>query len=130
MKAEIAVRSINASISACAARMAPRTISSVTGSQARGFSLSFAAESFAADRSVSVEGSIRAVLHDEQGNGTDDGGENQEEGRRDRVLRCADQVLRDERRKAAEQRHRHAVADGEGGEAHLGREQLCQDGAE
>src|ERR1700716_988039 len=33
MKAEMAVRSISASISACAARMAPRMISSVTGSQ-------------------------------------------------------------------------------------------------
>src|SRR5262249_28876896 len=34
MKAEIDVRSISASISACAARIAPRTISRVTGSQA------------------------------------------------------------------------------------------------
>src|SRR6185437_17177006 len=34
MKAEMAVRSISASISACAARIAPRTISRVTGSQA------------------------------------------------------------------------------------------------
>src|SRR5258706_7132319 len=33
MKAEMAVRSISASISACAARMAPRMTSSVTGSQ-------------------------------------------------------------------------------------------------
>ena len=32
----MAVRSISASISACAARIAPRTISSVTGSQAPG----------------------------------------------------------------------------------------------
>src|SRR5437868_13652412 len=36
MKAEMAVRSISASISAWAARIAPRTISRVTGSQALG----------------------------------------------------------------------------------------------
>jgi hypothetical protein len=35
MKGDIAVRSISASISLCAARSAPRTISRVTGSQAR-----------------------------------------------------------------------------------------------
>src|SRR5918994_5244896 len=38
----MAVRSISASISACAARTAPRTISSVTGSQAVGAFLSVA----------------------------------------------------------------------------------------
>src|SRR5580704_9785378 len=62
MKAEIAVRSSSASISACAARMAPRTISSVTASQAVGR----VALASGAGRSFSIEWSIRAILDEEQ----------------------------------------------------------------
>src|SRR3982751_1397645 len=77
MKAEIAVRSISASISACAARIAPRTISRVTGSQMSAGELRV---------STSVKGGIRAVLQEEQCHGADDGGKDQEERRRHRVL--------------------------------------------
>src|SRR5437764_15129704 len=100
MKAEMAVRSISASISACAARIAPRTISSVTGSQ-----------------TGSVERFIRAVLHEGQCDGADNRGENQEKGGRHRILEEVDQPGGDEWRETAEQRHRHAVADRQSGEA-------------
>src|SRR6476469_1241393 len=100
MKAEMAVRSISASISAWAARIAPRTISSVTGSQAPG-----------TEFLASVERGIRSILHEGERDGADDRGKDQEVGGRHRVAGLCDQIGRDERREAAEQGHRHAIAD-------------------
>src|SRR5262245_35408275 len=86
MKAEIAVRSISASISACAARTAPRTISRVTGSQIG-----------------SLERSIRAVLHKEQGNKAYDCCKDLEDGRRHRISSRVDRTGGGEGRKAVAQ---------------------------
>src|SRR5438045_8952897 len=110
MKAEIAVRSISASISAWAARIAPRTISSVTGSQTPGTGCSF-----------SIKWSIRSILHERNRDGAHDRGKDEEEGGRHRVLEEVDQSLGDEGREAAEERHRHAIAARQGGEAHTRR---------
>src|SRR6185295_6443238 len=112
MKAEMAVRSISASISAWAARIAPRTISKVTGSQ-----------------TGSVERGIRSILHERNRDGADDRGEDEEEGGRHGILEEFDQPLGDERGEAAEQGHGQAVTDRQRREAHPGREQLRQDGA-
>src|SRR3954471_3133860 len=100
MKAEMAVRSISASISACAARMAPRTISRVTASQALG-----------TEFLASVERGIRSILHEGKRECADDRGKDQEERGRYRVAGLRDQIGRDERCAAAEQGDRHAVAD-------------------
>src|SRR5258707_13075211 len=97
MKAEMAVRSISASISACAARTAPRTISSVTASQAPGRG----AAARVAGRSFSIEWSIRAILDEEQRCDADQGGEDHEESGRNRAAGLANQVGRHERGEAA-----------------------------
>src|ERR1700722_10365277 len=122
MKAEMAVRSISASISAWAARMAPRTISRVTGSQVVGCGRGASARG--AGRSFSIERSIRTVLDEQQRRDADEGGKDDEEGRRDRAAGLADQVGRHEGSKAAEDGDGQAIADRQAGEAHLGRKEL------
>src|SRR4051812_35475109 len=137
MKAEMAVRSISASISAWAARTAPRTISRVTGShravllvRASGIGRYWRrsrqdASQSPAGRCVAIrrfeasalhpghliQRRVRTVLQYEKGPRTHDGGEDQEVCRRHRILGRLDQPGGDERREAAEQGHRHAVAD-------------------
>src|ERR1700733_11169590 len=117
MNAEMAVGSIRASISAWAARIAPRTISRVTGSQAVGCARGALASG--TGRSFSIEWSIRAVLDEQQRRDADEGGKDDEEGRRHRVAGLADQVGRHEGSKAAEDGDGQAIADRQGGEAHL-----------
>src|SRR5450755_4326648 len=112
MKAEIAVRSSSASISACTAPIAPLTISTVTGSHAAG-----------TGRAASVERSIGRILDGKQGGAADDGGSDHVESGGHRAAGLADQEGGDEGRKTAEDRDREAIADRERGEAHLGREQ-------
>src|SRR6516165_2799902 len=127
MKAEIAVRSISASISACVALMAPRMISSVTGSQALPPGEATASPPDSA--SLSVERSIGRVLDDDEGRGADHGSDDHEGCRRDRAPGLLDQEGRDEGREAPEYRDREAIADRERREAHLGGEELAQYGA-
>src|SRR5689334_13165713 len=102
MKAEMAVRSISASISAWAARTAPRTISSVTASQAVGAFFRVASgmaeycrcsPAYATSRPgmPSVERCIGAVLHEHDGDEADDRGQDHEVGRRDRTAGQVDQ---------------------------------------
>jgi hypothetical protein len=59
MNGDMAVRSISASISLCTARSAPRTICSVTGSQAASWG---AARGLVAASSMAVPGFLRRVL--------------------------------------------------------------------
>src|ERR1700722_8361565 len=81
MKAEMAVRSISASISAWAARIAPRTISRVTGSQVVGCGRGALARG--AGRSFSSESGIHAIL---------------DEGGRKRAARSSRQAIADRQR--------------------------------
>src|SRR3984957_15795323 len=108
MKAEIGVRSRSVSLSACTARMAPRMISTVTGSQAACAVWRGAASS--------VERSIGRILDEKQRDAADGRGGDHIERRRDRAAGRADQEGRDEGREAAKDRHGEAIADRERGE--------------
>src|ERR1700726_2206219 len=111
MKAEIAVRSSSASISACTARIAPRMISTVTGSQGPCAPSPRAAL-------LLVERSIGRILDEKQRDAADGCGGDHIERRRDRAAGRADQEGRDEGREAAKDRHGEAIADRERGETH------------
>src|SRR5580692_11208198 len=102
MKAEIAVRSISASISAWTARMAPRKISKVTGSQvpAAACLLEASAAGFVTS---SIERSIRRVLDGDERHGRDERADHDIGGGRNLAARLPDEESRDVRRQAAEE---------------------------
>src|ERR1700722_2532579 len=125
MKAEIAVRSMSASISAWTARMAPRKISKVTGSQAPE-ATSFSLEAAAGFVASSIERSIRRVLDGDERRGRDERPDHDIGRRRNLAARLPDEESRDVRRQAAEERDGEAIAYRQGREAHLRRKELAQ----
>src|SRR5882757_5445998 len=96
MKAEMAVRSISASISACAARMAPRMTSSVTGSHD---ALSFVdSEALAgASPGASFKRSIGRVLDGDERHRRNQRADDHEDRGRDQAAGLLDQEGRDKR---------------------------------